>query len=179
MEFENSKELKTHNCKEKDNDCLSNNNQCGNEILAQERTCDSKKGALNIFYAIYRDIFISGRPCRIYHGQVRRQLTRLKVCHLRQGRSYPQKCSIMQARVVKRPYSRLAIKPSIVRVLIIRAGLMMPIKTSYDRSPPSGISSYRLSLFVPLCFLVSWHAHTLTHTHTHISFFLAYSLPRI
>lgn len=42
----------------------------------------------------------------------------------------------MQPRVVKRPYSRLAIKPSIVRVLIIRAGLIMPIKISYDRGLP-------------------------------------------
>lgn len=33
---------------------------------------------------IYEDIFNSTRPCRIYE-QVKRQLTGLKVCHLRQG----------------------------------------------------------------------------------------------
>lgn len=110
---------------------------------------------------IYESIFISCQLCRIYYEQVRQQLTRLKVCHLRQGRSYPRKCSIMQARVVKRPYSRFAIKPSIVRVLIIRAGLMMPIKISYDSVSPVG-NFISLTFFICLSLPLFVLAHFLS-----------------
>lgn len=116
--------------------------------------------------------FILSQLCRIYYEQVRRQLTRLKVCHLRQGRSYPRKCSIMQARVVKRPYSWFAIKPSIVRVLIIRAGLMMPIKISYDFASPVGnfsSTTFFICFSPPLFALIGFS--TLAYTLKIISFF--------
>lgn len=70
-----------------------------------------------------------------------------------QGRSYPRESSIILPRVVKRPYSRLAIKPSIVRVLIIRAGLIMPIKIFYDRDFPRRefhLTEFSPSFFFPL-----------------------------
>lgn len=90
--------------------------------------------------------FLTSRPCRIYYEQVRRQLTRLKVCHLRQGRQLSAKVfHNAGSSCEKTIFSAAPLNPSIVRVLIIRAGLMMPIKLLRSVSPSSGISSYRFS----------------------------------